>query len=131
MKSWFAGAAALVVLSVSPAYAVDGAASPTSAVPPMGGMMGGGMGGGKDHVPYDQLTLEKAREHAHQWADKLDKMTPEEWETHKKRAMEMREKWKNISPEQRAQLKKEVQEYREKRMQSMKTEGKPSTAAPK
>lgn len=65
-----------------------------------------------DYVPYEQLTLEKAREHAHKRAEKLDKMTPEEWDAHKKKVMERREKWKSMTPDQREKFKDEMRAKR-------------------
>ena len=87
MKTLLAGTAALVLMS-SPVFAADG--PPVAPHAPAAGAAGEG-DRHKDWVPYDQLTLEQARKHAHEHADKLDKMTPEEWSAHKQKVMEKRE----------------------------------------
>lgn len=80
---------------------------------------------GKHH----QWTLEEARKHAHEWADKLDKMTPDEWAEHEKKRGEFFEKWNKMTPEEKENFRKE---RHEKKMH--KQEGKnetPAAQAPK
>ncbi len=73
------------------------------------------MGGGK--MGHD-WTLEEARKHAHERAEKLDKMTPQEWAEHQKRRHEWRDHWKSMTVEQ----KKEWREKRKERMNEKKND---------
>lgn len=106
-KSWFIGTAALVLLASS-AYAADDKAAPPA---PHEEMEHGGPGEHHhgDWVPYEQYTLEEARKHAHEKADKLDKMTQAEWDAHKKevlaRKAEHKAKWDAMTPEEKQKQK--------------------------
>lgn len=51
---------------------------------------------------YHAYTLEEARKNAHAYTDKLDKMTPEEWDDMQKKRAERMKQWENMTPEQRA-----------------------------
>jgi hypothetical protein len=48
------------------------------------------MNGAKEHHPW---TLEDARRHAHEYADRLDKMTPEEWNAMLEKRKERMKQW--------------------------------------
>ena len=52
----------------------------------------------KEHHPW---TLDDARRHAHEYADKLDKMTPQEWADMQKRRQGLIRKWAGMTPEER------------------------------
>jgi hypothetical protein len=52
----------------------------------------------KGHHPW---TLEDARQHAHAYADKLDKMTPEEWDKMLKEREALLKKWRTMTPKER------------------------------
>jgi DNA polymerase III alpha subunit len=87
-KHWLMSAAILALVSAG-AFAED----ITAPAPAMEG---------KHH----EVTLEQARERAHKHADKLDKMTPEEYAAQKEKRREHREKWKHMTPEERTAAKK-------------------------
>lgn len=112
-KYWLIGTTALA-LAAGCAWAEDKAATAPAGAMHEEHMMG--MGGG-DYVPYKDLTLEQAREHAHKHAEKLDKMTPQEWDEHKKKVMERHEKWKAMTPEEREKHRAEMREHRMHKME--------------
>lgn len=111
MKSSLIGAAALALLAGG-AFA-EGTPAPHPSAPteshapsPEGAM------GDDHHMMMGGMTLEQARERAHKHAEKLDKMTPEEWEQKKKQRMERREKWKKMTPEEREKHREEMRAKR-------------------
>jgi hypothetical protein len=78
----------------------------------------GDYAGGKD------WTLDEARKRAHEnvqssqeRADKLDKMTEDEWKEHLKKRHAFMAKWEKMTPEEREAVKKERAERREERRQ--------------
>jgi len=79
---------------------------------------------------HSDWTLEEARKHAHERADKLDKMKPEEWAEHQKKRHEFREKWQKMTPEQKESWKKEMHEKREKRREEKKAGNAPKQDVP-
>jgi len=117
-KSWLIGTTAFMLLSSS-AWAEDKKPAMPDAPPPHGMKQGdhptdGGPMMGTHKSRHGNMTLEEARAKAKERLEKLEKMTPEEWEAKKKERKERREKWKAMSPEQKEKFK---QEMREKRMQ--------------
>jgi len=52
-------------------------------------------------APRHPWTLDDARRNAHELADKLDKMTPQEWTEIQKKREESLRKWARMSPEER------------------------------
>ncbi len=50
---------------------------------------------------HHRWTLDEARRHAHEYADKLDRTTPQEWEAMQDRREQEFKKWKTMSPQQR------------------------------
>ena len=72
-----------------------------------------------------EWTLEEARKHAHERADKLDKMTETEWaEEQKKRKEAFRAMLDKMSPEQKERFFKEKAERRQERQQGKPEAGK-------
>ncbi|HEU5046375.1 MAG TPA: hypothetical protein VFT64_00875 [Rickettsiales bacterium] len=59
---------------------------------------------------HHEWTLQEARKHAHEMADKLDKMTEAEWAEHQKKRREFKEKIHNMSPEERKEFFKNIHE---------------------
>jgi hypothetical protein len=51
---------------------------------------------------YHAYTLDEARKNAHAYTDKLDKMTPAEWDAMQKQRTERMKRWKNMTPKERA-----------------------------
>jgi hypothetical protein len=88
-KHWLISAATLALISTG-AWAADDSGSAAPAT-------------GKHHA----RTLEEARKHAHEYADKLDKMTESEWNEKQQKRHAWREKWKTMTPEEKAAYKKE------------------------
>ena len=101
-KQWLIGVAMLALLA-SNALAADDATknapapSSTSTVAEEHGM-----------------TLEEARKRAHEHADKLDKMTEQEWANHEKKRHEWKDKWQHMTPEEKAEHAKKHHEWMEK-----------------
>ena len=60
-------------------------------------------------------TLQEARQKAHEHADKLDKMTEEQWAEHQKKRKEFMEKWHNMTPEQKEEMRKKREEHRKEK----------------
>jgi hypothetical protein len=50
---------------------------------------------------FHGMTLEEARKAAHEKADRLDRMTPEEWAHHEQRRRELFERVSKMTPQQR------------------------------
>jgi len=93
--------AALALLATS-AFATASMAQqqpPAGGPPPVDGM-------------HHEWTLEEARKHAHEQADRFDKMTPQEWAEHEKRRREFFDKWDKMTPEQKEADRAKRQEYR-------------------
>jgi Skp family chaperone for outer membrane proteins len=76
------------------------AAAPASAMAPAADTES--MPQGKRH----QWTIEEARKHAHERAEKLDKMTEAEWNAKQQKSHEWRAKWKAMTPEEKDAYKK-------------------------
>jgi hypothetical protein len=74
---------------------------------------------------HKEWTLEDARKHAHEYADKLDKMTPEQWAEHQKKRHEWRDKWHQMTPEEKEAFKKKQHDKREEQKAKM-PEAKPA-----
>jgi hypothetical protein len=89
-------AAAFAVLATN-AFAADDANAPASPAATPG---------------RHQLTIEEARKHAHDRAEKLDKMSPEEYKAKQEKRHEFREKWKKMTPEEKEAFKKSRREAR-------------------
>ena len=68
--------------------------------------------------PHKEWTLEEARKKAHEHAEKLDKMTPEQWAEHQKKRKEFMEKWHNMTPEQKEDFRKKREEHRKQKEES-------------
>lgn len=66
-----------------------------------------------EHMEKD-WTLEEARKKAHEKADKLDKMTEEEYAKYQKNRHEYREKLRSMTPEQREEFFKKKHEEKSK-----------------
>lgn len=104
-KHWLTGAAMLALVATS-GFAADPSSPPASGGSTETAAPASDTDGGhKGH--HKEWTLEEARKHAHERADKLDKMTPDEWAAHQKKRKEGHEKWKSMTPEQREAWKKE------------------------
>ncbi len=84
-----------LVVSAAAANAADTAArNPANAMP--------GVGAGTPSNKTQHIwTLDEARKHAHEYADRLDKMTPQEWGEMRKKRQESLEKWRRMTPQER------------------------------
>jgi|GEM_PF-7095446 len=71
------------------------------------------MGEHEDGRPPQSLA--EARKKAHERAEKLDKMTEQEFAEHEKKHREWMEKWHNMTPEQQEEIKKRQAERRQER----------------
>lgn len=85
-----------LVASATAAGAADSATrTPAGTVPSLGATAR------PVHKTPHTYTLDEARKSAHEYAAKLDKMTPQEWDEMLKRRQEAFEKWKLMTPQER------------------------------
>jgi hypothetical protein len=97
MKRFLAACAAMTLFaSAQGAISADAAArNPATASPASSGVKT------TNKARYG-WSLDEARKHAHEYADKLDKITPEEWDSIQKKRAEQMKRWRAMTPEQRA-----------------------------
>ena len=75
-----------------------------------------------------EWTLQEARQHAHEHADKLDKMTEEEWSEKQKKRREHFEKMDKMSPQEKEAYYKNKAEKREQYLKNKQESDKPMPA---
>lgn len=124
-KKWLIATAALALIA-SGASAEDKKPAAADAAPAIAEKAGDVEGQhGWRHKPK---TLEEARAAARKKLEKLDKMTPQEWEAKQKKRAERRQKWQSMTPEEREKHKLEMKERR-KDGKKHGTEAAPAAAA--
>lgn len=99
----------MLLLASSHAYAADAPAASTPATPaPAADTPAPKETGEKHHG----MTLDEARKRAHERAEKLDKMTEDEWAEKQKKHHEWMDKWHSMTPEEKDAYKKMKQAKR-------------------